>query len=436
MSTLKFEAAQLQRFRALVHHAQTCSPYYARIIREQGLDPATCLPADFPQLTKKILMANFDDIVTDRRISKKIVGDFLARSSDPKERLFNEITVLHTSGTSGELGYFLYAPADRARMRRGAWRNVGALRRLFRQLWVGPRRLRIAFYGATGGHYAGASSVAAMQRGLGRLLLEARAFEVNLPLPGVLEGLNEFQPDVIFGYTTALKILADRQRAGSLSVRPRAVFATGEMVTKADIQYLSEAFGGAAASSIYACTEHMTLGFSNVDGETMTLTAENVMFEFHEDHSIITNLFNHTLPLIRYRMSDILRRVSKPGERPIVIHNLVGRMELMPAFNNSAGVTDYISPHTINEIFAAGVTRFQMQITGTESFRFPICVEPHLGQQARDAAVASIEARLREILRQKGLDNVSFEVLIVTDIPLNERTRKFQLVVRQTAAEA
>jgi phenylacetate-CoA ligase len=435
MPNLEFEAVQLRRFRALVRHAHAHAPYYARIIGERGLDPGSCVPTDFPELTKQILMANFDQIVTDHRITKKIVADFLVRSADPKQRLFDEITVMHTSGTSGELGYFLSAPADQARMRKGAWRNRRALRGLLRQLWVGPRRLKIAFYGATGGHYAGASSVAAMQRGLSRLLVAAEAFEVNLPLAGVLEQLNAFQPDVIFGYTTALKVLADRQCAGALNLRPRAIFATGEMVTKADLRYLSDAFGGAAASGIYACTEHMTLGVSNADGETMTLTDGNVMFEFHEDHSIVTNLYNYTLPLIRYRMSDILRPVSKPGERPIVIHNLVGRVELMPAFNNSAGATEYLSPHTINEIFAAGVTRFQMQITGYESFRFPICVEPNLSPQGRAAAVAAIEARLKEILRQKGLDNVRFDVVVVADIPLNARTRKFQLVVRQTAAD-
>jgi phenylacetate-CoA ligase len=153
------------------------------------------------------------------------------------------------------------------------------------------------------------------------------------------------------------------------------------------------------------------------------------MFEFHDDHSVITNLFNFTMPLIRYRMSDILRPISTPGARRIVIHNVVGRTEQMPVFANGTGGTDFISPHTINEIFVEGVTRFQMQITGQSSFRFPICVEAQLDGAGREAAVAGVKSRLTEILEQKGLSNVSFEVAIVADIPLNERTRKFQLIV-------
>jgi phenylacetate-CoA ligase len=428
------EAAKGEKFRSLVRHANAHAPYYAKIIRERGLDPDNCSPSDFPELTKQLLMANFDAIVTDPRISKQVVADFLTRSFDPKELLFNDITVVHTSGTSGEVGYFLYSPADHARMRLGARRNRKAFRHLFPRRWPGLRRLRVAFYGATGGHYAGVTGVAAMQRSAARLVLKARAFEVNTPLPAVIAQLNEFKPDVISGYTTALKMLADEQFAGRLEIHPMAVCATGEMVSKADLQLLSKAFPGAIASSLYACTEHMMLGVSNPDGETMTLMDENLVFEIYDDHSLITNLFNYTLPLIRYRMSDILRAVSEPRAHPIVIENLVGRTELMPQFVNAAGGKDFISPHTINEIFVRGVTRFQMQITGPGSFRFLICVDDALDAQARAAAAAGIGARLSEILRQKGLSNVRFEVSIVAEIPLNERTRKFQLIVDSTSA--
>jgi phenylacetate-CoA ligase len=427
------DADKEQKFRALVRHAHTHSRYYADIIRERALDVSTCTPADFPVLTKSILMANFDNIVTDRRITKQVVADFLTRSSDPKDLLFDEFTVTHTSGTSGEVGYFLYAPADHARLRATMLRNRRAFRGLSPGFRLRPRRIRIAFYGATGGHYAGVTSVASMQRGLRRLLLDARAFEVNTPLPSVVQQLNQFQPDMLFGYTTALKMLGEEQRAGRLKLQPAAISATGETVTKSDMELLSDAFGGAPTSSVYACTEHMMMGFSNPDRETMTLINDGLVFEFHDDHSIVTNLFNYTMPMIRYRMSDILRPVSPSGVRPTVIRNLVGRTEQMPIFVNREGVKDFISPHTINEIFVTGVTRFQMQITGQSTFRFPICVEPALNPEARAAAVAAVKSRLKEILEQKGLSNVTFEVPIVADIPLNERTRKFQLIVTTSA---
>jgi len=435
-SRAELEAVKKQKFRALARHANAHAPYYANIVRERAIDLNACTPADFPVLTKSLLMANFNDIVTDPRISKQVVADFLSISKDPKERLFNELTVMHTSGTSGEVGYFLYAPADHARMRATAMRNRDAYRSLFPRTRLRPRRIRVAFYGATGGHFAGVTGVASLQQGVRRLFVNAQAFEVNAPLPQVVERINRFRPDMLWGYTTALKMLGEEQRAGRLDIKPVAVAATGEMVTTADMQFLSAAFGGAVASSIYACTEHMMLGISNPGTDTMTLMDDDLVFEFFEDHSIITNLYNFTMPLIRYRMSDILRPVSAPGARRIVIANLVGRTEQMPVFVSSAGARDFISPHTINEIFVDGVTRFQMQLTGPSSFRFPICVDAGLNGEQRTAAAAGVKARLAEILEQKGLGNVTYEVPIVPDIPLNERTRKFQLIVTRNTGDA
>ena len=384
----ELDLLKLEKFRALVRHANAHAPYYASVIRERAIDVDTCIPSDFPVLTKSILMANFDDIVTDRRLSRKVVSDFLTRSSDPKDRLFNEFTVMHTSGTSGEVGYFLYAPADYKRMNADRQRNGKTVRDFLRRRSNRLRRVRLAFYGATGGHYAGVSSLASMQRGLMRLFVRAAAFEVNTPLPNVIAGLNDFQPEILFGYTTALKMLAEEQRAGRLHIRPIAIMASGEVTTGNDMKMLSAAFGGATALSIYACTEHMGLGFSNPDGDTMTLMDDNLVFELHADHTLITNLFNFTMPLIRYRMSDILQQVSAPDARHIVIRNLVGRSELMPTFRNRAGASDFLSPHTINEIFVKGVTRFQMRLTGPTSFLFPVCVEPGMDEAARAAAIA------------------------------------------------
>jgi phenylacetate-coenzyme A ligase PaaK-like adenylate-forming protein len=425
----ELEAAKAQKFRALIRYACARAPYYANIIRERGLDVNTCKVGDFPLLTKAILMANFNDIVTDRRITKEVIADFLTRSIDPQERLFNAITVMHTSGTSGEVGYFVYARSDYGRLRAAAMRNREVYRGLLPGFGRRLRRLRLAFYGATGGHFAGVTGMASMQTGIQRLFVDARSFEVNTPLPAVVAQLNQFKPDALWGYTTALKMLGDEQRAGRLHIQPAAIAASGEMVTKADMQFLSAAFGGATALSMYACTEHLMLGISNPDGESMMLMDENLIFEFYEDHSVITNLFNYTLPLIRYRMSDILRPLSAPGARRILIQNLVGRTEQMPVFVNDAGAKDFISPHIINEIFVKGVTRFQMQITGPSSFRFPICVDVGLDAAERATAAAGVRTRLAEILGQKGLGNVAFEVQIVADIPLNERTRKFQLIV-------
>jgi hypothetical protein len=113
----------------------------------------------------------------------------------------------------------------------------------------------------------------------------------------------------------------------------------------------------------------------------------------------------------------------------LVIESLVGRNELQPKFKNRDGIEDFISPHTINEVFVAGVTRFQLHLTGAAEFRFMVCLDTALDAAARHAAVEGVAERLREILARKRMDNVRFEVVLTDELPVNPRTRKFQLIV-------
>jgi phenylacetate-CoA ligase len=419
------EALQLGKFRKLVRYINEHSPYYAHLIRQTGINPDSCTPRDFPVLTKKLLMQNFDQIVTDRSITRQKIADFLTRSTDPLELLDGRYHVLHTSGTSGEVGYFIYSHEDWARGTAQGLRRRRARPRIKRHR---RGRVRVAFYGAVGGHFAGVSMASSASAGIARFLLNLGLFEVNDPLPKVIDALNEFQPEFLSGYTTALKILAAKQREGMLRISPLGIGTGGEAMTLADKAVLEEAFG-CEASSGYGCTEHLMMGSSTPGGRTLILYDDDLMFEFMEDHSLVTNLYNYTLPLIRYRMSDILRPVVNSSVSPYIeIESLIGRNELVPMFVNRDGIEDFISPHTINEIFVAGVSQFQMQLVDRTHFRFLVCLDTALTPQQREAALATLSARLRELLNQKLMNNVQFEIVVTEQIALNPRTRKFQLI--------
>jgi phenylacetate-coenzyme A ligase PaaK-like adenylate-forming protein len=433
MSRAEIDAAKLEKFRRLVASAVARAPYYADIVKERGIDVAACTPADFPVLTKSILMANFDRIVTDRAVTRQAVSDFLSRSRDPAEKFLGKYRVIHTSGTSGEVGYFLYSSTDWVRGLLVTRRSRDGERR------KGGGKVRVAFYGATDGHYAGVTMATSLGRGPMSLSVEVRTFEINRPLDETIAALNAFQPEMLTGYTNALKVLAEKRRAGVLTIAPFAITAAGETVTQTDAQVIRDAFGVAPVSG-YGSSEHLLMGASNPDGETMTLFDDDLIYEFADDHCLVTNLFNFTEPLIRYRMSDILKPVAHdgppggPAPRRLVISTLVGRTELTPTFTTRDGTMDFISPHTINEIFVAGVTRFQLRLTGERSFRFLATLQSGLDTEARAAAVAGLEARLREILAAKKLDDVAFMVEVVDEIPPDPKSRKFKLIVDERTA--
>ena len=197
---------------------------------------------------------------------------------------------------------------------------------------------------------------------------------------------------------------------------------------------LKETFDCSVVNS-YGCSEHLGMGASPPGSDKIVLFDHDLIFELERDHTLVTNLFNYTLPLIRYRMADVLRPVPSGEHAPyLVIESLVGRNELQPTFKNRDGIEDFISPHTINEIFVAGLTRFQLQLTGEAEIRFLVCLDPKLDSAERAAAVEGVAARLREILARKRMDNVRFEVAPTDDLPVNLRTRKFQLIVDRRSA--
>jgi hypothetical protein len=106
---------------------------------------------------------------------------------------------------------------------------------------------------------------------------------------------------------------------------------------------------------------------------------------------------------------------------------------MTPTFVNRDGIEDFISPHTINEIFVSGVARFQLRLRSRTHFKFHVCLDA-ASNSASAEVLRNLTARLQDILAQKRMDNVTFEIVVVDDLPLNRVTRKFQLIVDETRA--
>jgi|GEM_PF-233871 len=430
MSRVEFEDMQLKKFRKLVRHAVSNSLFYADIVNEREIDVDTCKPSHFPVLTKSMLIENFDQIVTDKHITKHAVAKFLQRSKSPSELFLNKYHVLHTSGSSGEVGYFIFSDNEwtcglQSAVPRGS-HEASAKTQSERK----RSRTKLAYYAAIGGHFGGVSAVTSLKNGITRFLFDVHLFEVNSPLQQTLEKLNDLQPDILSGYTTALKILATKQREGVLKISPRGITTSGEAMTPADRTFLESTFGCKAINT-YGSTEHMLMGVSNHDENTMTLFNDDLVYEFYSDHSVVTNLFNYTLPLIRYQMSDVLRPITpQPVDSPyIVVNSIIGRSETIPTFINKDGVKDFIHPLSIVELFIPGVVRFQMHLKSETSFEFLVCLDPALDVHQREQALFETRKRVRKILDQKLMSNVVFDVIQKNELPVDPRTGKFKLII-------
>jgi len=416
----QFEAERLQRFRNFVRYVQTHSPYYGQIMQRHSISATASQPSDFPILTKRLLRENFDRIVTDDRVRREAIVNFLQRSREPQELYRGQFIVLHSSGSSGEVGHFVFSRSD--------WmRGFAALTRLYEPRL---RRTRCAFYGATGGHYGGVSWAVTPSQRIGRYAFDVQGFDINAPLEQTLKQLHDFQPHILAGYATGNKILAQAQVQGRLGIQPETVLCGAESLSAGDQQWMGQVFG-CPCINIYGASETMLMGIARPSDQGMTLFDDELIFEPAADHVLVTNLFNRTMPLIRYRLSDSLRftdRASPYGHYP-VIEPLVGREEWVPRFRNTLGQSEFLSASAIEEASVPGIWRFQLRCRDETSFRFAVCMDAGLDAVQQARAVQAVQGRLREILDKKGLSNVTFEIDVVEDIAVNPVTRKFQLVL-------
>lgn len=394
---------------------------------EREINPRTCHPGQFPVLTKKEVIEHFDEIVTERDVNRRDLEAFLHRSHDPRELFRGRYTVIHTSGSSGEVGYFIYDPAAWARLLSQIKTSQGL--RL-----TSSGRQRLAFVGATQGHFAGMSISTACDAFPLNLIYKTKSFEVNLPLADIVSGLNEFQPSTLVGYGTALRALAEQQLMSALRISPKVVANSGEPLLDGDRAVMEDAFGKCIRNT-YSCSEFGVIAHRESSWHHMQLLETYLIVEIASDHALVTSLSNRVLPLIRYRLNDLLTVVPSNEHAPFKsIGDVLGRVEQLATFRNRNGTVDGISPHTINELLIPHVRRFQMRLQGPESFEFAVVFDPAATGNQRFEALSFAQKKLKTILIEKALDNVTFDVRQVEDIPLDLKSGKFRLILPAPSA--
>lgn len=421
MTRAQLEAAQLRKFHRLVAVAQARSPYYRELIRERGIDPLTCVPTDFPILTKRDVMEHFDDLVTERCITRQRIAEFLARSTDPEERFEGRYHVLHTSGTSGTMGVFVFSHE--------AWIKGACHGTRVSRLKI---RRRVAFIAATRGHFAGVSLMLAGNDGTNALFFNVRTYDVGLPLAEMVAALNEFQPEVISGYATALKMLGEAQERGELHIKPVQVGNGGEPLLPDVKAYLERVFR-LPVMNAYASSEHLYMALTLPGAEGMHLLEDDLMFELAPDYTCVTNLFNEVMPLIRYRMDDVLvPDLTGRSRYPYTkVKEVIGRQEDALMFTNDLGMDDFIHPIVIVELVVEGLTGWQIVLQSKTAFRFRARFDPGLTPAQREATRESIHRKLSAILAEKQMLKVRFEIEAVETLAIDEKTGKFRLVMRE-----
>jgi phenylacetate-CoA ligase len=176
--------------------------------------------------------------------------------------------------------------------------------------------------------------------------------------------LNAFQPEVLVGYASMARLLADEQLAGRLHIAPKAVFSASEVLSGESARRIERAFG-TTPFNVYAATETAGIA-SDCEQHRMHLFEDLVITEIVDDRNrpvppgefgakvLVTVLFSRTLPLIRYEMSDCLRAsadLCSCGRAFALIDGIEGRREdvlELPATVGSRSVA--IHPNIFHDV--------------------------------------------------------------------------------------
>jgi phenylacetate-coenzyme A ligase PaaK-like adenylate-forming protein len=309
---------QRDRLRALLARAIARSPFHAARLR--GVDPDRFELADLarlPVMTKAEMMADFDAVPTDRRLTRELVERHLARSVTDPGLLLGGYIGLVSGGSSGQRGLFVQTVGEYAEF------VASVTRRAMAAAAAGggppPEGLVIGIVGArTPVHSSGLAAATAI--GPPVRMVPAPA---SLPVAEIVARLNAAQPPSLLAYATKLPELAREQRAGRLRLSLRSVTSMSEAITLAERAAVAEAFG-VPVTDMFVSTEGL-VGHSEPGGTVHTFASDTCLAECADEEGrpvpdgvasagvLVTNLHNLTQPLIRYDLTD---RFTPAGTSP------------------------------------------------------------------------------------------------------------------------
>ena len=419
---------QEKNLRKLLAYAWEHSGFYRRTFTEAGItqEKLSELPLSaFPTINKKILMEHFDELVTVTDVKQDELRQFDANES-MDEKTFRNYHVVHSSGSTGKPGYFIYD--------REAWDQMllGIIRGA---LWGMPMpqivkllmgKPRIVYIAATDGRYGGAMAVGDGIRGVGA---KQMYLDINTPLPEWVESIRSFKPNMIIGYPSAIKILGELVKSGGVEVDVFRVISCGEPLNPGLRLFLEQTFH-AEVINIYGASESLALGVETGREDGMLLFDDMNVIEVEDGRMYLTSLYNFVQPLIRYEITDHLVLKEPLSGSPFSrAEILLGRDEDMLWFEDGNGNHDFLHPLAVEGFCIEGLRDYQFR--KTSRFVFEMLAE--VPQESRQAAVRQeILDRMEHILKEKKLMHVRFHVRFVKEILPDSRTGKKPLILSES----
>ena len=241
-SSAQLHGLQEKKLRAILTYAYGHSQYYKDAFEAAGLTAETVRTAHlsvFPTLDKTTLLEQFDSLITVPDVTQEELRRFDAEETADRKPYKGKSHVVHSSGSTGTPGYFLYDIAAWNSMLLGIIRGALWGMSMPQILRLLMKRPRIVYIAATDGRYGGAMAVGDGTREVGASQLY---LDIKTPVTEWIRQLKAFRPNIVIGYPSAIKILAQLMENGEVSLDAERVISCGEPLGSSLRAYLENIF--------------------------------------------------------------------------------------------------------------------------------------------------------------------------------------------------
>lgn len=222
-------------------------------------------------------------------------------------------------------------------------------------------------------------------------------------------------PDVIFGYPSALNLFTkELEMKTNTNIRPRIILSSAEMLDLETRCLIKKVFGLEIAD-LYSVIESGPVAWECHSHEGYHINIDSVVLECVKNGKgvsgergklICTNLFNFTMPMIRYSVDDVAvlsKKVCPCGRGFPLLEKIEGRVSDFITLPDGR----VVSPGGINSMFSRLIKTAQHKIIQKEKGCLLIQIVP--GEDFREEAIPFLK---KEICKEFGIDiNIDVEIV-------------------------
>ena len=262
---------------------------------------------------------------------------------------------------------------------------------------------------------------------------EVRVFPADLTIDRMVEQLNVFQPDRIVGYASFIQELCAQALDGRLHIRPHRISTNSEPLFPEAREMAREAWG----INIHNCWGSVEIGIGATEGEAFqgaTLTEDFLIFEpvdaadqpvedcTQADRLLVTKLYGHVMPLLRYEMTDTViiddsENPDAPGYRRI--KEIKGRADAWFIYPTNIKIHPMVFRGVLGQ--DRHVSEYQVQQTPDGA---KVLTITH-----GEFSPAGLEQSLIQSLKDAGLSNPRVSIRRVSELPRHPQTNKLKRFV-------